>query len=153
MQVLGGEKGIGLNPESEQEKRCCLLLCKTVQKVSGFTWSDVTITQYLFFGLLYPSTSSVCPFWRRESIWRQSWWEQYSPFMALHVEEVSLVFKVSFTGWHLLLSFYIRTGGSRKEITEHWEWLEQNLLQTLSIFENENDITTFVRGKIQVVAY
>ncbi|MBW02283.1 TBC1 domain family member 9, partial [Eschrichtius robustus] len=39
--------------------------------------------------------------------------------------------------------------GSRKEITEHWEWLEQNLLQTLSIFENENDITTFVRGKIQ----
>lgn len=48
--------------------------------------------------------------------------------------------------YHLI----IRTGGSRKEITEHWEWLEQNLLQTLSIFENENDITTFVRGKIQV---
>uniref|UniRef100_A0A803VSP7 TBC1 domain family member 9 n=1 Tax=Ficedula albicollis TaxID=59894 RepID=A0A803VSP7_FICAL len=43
--------------------------------------------------------------------------------------------------------FYI--GCSRKEITEHWEWLEQNLLQTLSIFENENDINTFVRGKIQ----
>ncbi|ETE68645.1 TBC1 domain family member 9, partial [Ophiophagus hannah] len=41
------------------------------------------------------------------------------------------------------------TGCSRKEITEHWEWLEQNLLQTLSIFENENDINTFVRGKIQ----
>ncbi|KAL0202921.1 hypothetical protein M9458_000939, partial [Cirrhinus mrigala] len=38
---------------------------------------------------------------------------------------------------------------SRKEITENWEWLEQNLLQTLSIFENENDITTFVKGKIQ----
>ncbi|XP_066574485.1 TBC1 domain family member 9 isoform X2 [Amia ocellicauda] len=43
----------------------------------------------------------------------------------------------------------IAHGGSRKEITEHWEWLEQNLLQTLSIFENENDITTFVKGKIQ----
>ncbi|KAM9142502.1 TBC1 domain family member 9 isoform 2-T2 [Pangshura tecta] len=40
-------------------------------------------------------------------------------------------------------------GCSRKEITEHWEWLEQNLLQTLSVFENENDINTFVRGKIQ----
>lgn len=50
-------------------------------------------------------------------------------------------------------SLYIHTGGSRKEITEHWEWLEQNLLQTLSIFENENDITTFVRGKIQVLVY
>uniref|UniRef100_A0A3Q4GS45 TBC1 domain family, member 9 (with GRAM domain) n=1 Tax=Neolamprologus brichardi TaxID=32507 RepID=A0A3Q4GS45_NEOBR len=41
------------------------------------------------------------------------------------------------------------TGTSRKEITEHWEWLEHNLLQTLSIFENENDITTFVKGKVQ----
>ncbi|MGH0150148.1 UNVERIFIED_CONTAM: hypothetical protein FKN15_076885 [Acipenser sinensis] len=40
-------------------------------------------------------------------------------------------------------------GGSWKEIIEHWEWLEQNLLQTLSIFENENDITTFVKGKVQ----
>lgn len=42
-------------------------------------------------------------------------------------------------------------GSSRKEITEHWEWLEHNLLQTLSIFENENDITTFVKGKVQVI--
>ncbi|KAM5255694.1 TBC1 domain family member 9 isoform 2-T2 [Ctenodactylus gundi] len=49
-----------------------------------------------------------------------------------------------------LVYWTIACGGSRKEITEHWEWLEQNLLQTLSIFENENDITTFVRGKIQV---
>lgn len=46
--------------------------------------------------------------------------------------------------------FVLVIGCSRKEITEHWEWLEQNLLQTLSIFENENDINTFVRGKIQV---
>lgn len=51
------------------------------------------------------------------------------------------------------LGFVLYTGCSRKEITEHWEWLEQNLLQTLSIFENENDINTFVRGKIQVVKY
>nr|XP_023655199.1 TBC1 domain family member 9-like [Paramormyrops kingsleyae] len=48
-----------------------------------------------------------------------------------------------------LVYWTIAHGSSRKEITEHWEWLEQNLLQTLSIFENENDITTFVRGKIQ----
>uniref|UniRef100_A0AAY4CAR8 TBC1 domain family member 9B n=1 Tax=Denticeps clupeoides TaxID=299321 RepID=A0AAY4CAR8_9TELE len=43
----------------------------------------------------------------------------------------------------------IACGSSRKEITEHWEWLEANLLQTLSIFDNEDDITTFVKGKIQ----
>jgi hypothetical protein len=36
------------------------------------------------------------------------------------------------------------------EITTHWEWLEANLLQTLSIFENDEDISTFVKGKISV---
>ncbi|XP_033016713.1 TBC1 domain family member 9 [Lacerta agilis] len=48
-----------------------------------------------------------------------------------------------------MIYWTIACGCSRKEITEHWEWLEQNLLQTLSIFENENDINTFVKGKIQ----
>uniref|UniRef100_A0A4W5NCD3 TBC1 domain family member 9 n=1 Tax=Hucho hucho TaxID=62062 RepID=A0A4W5NCD3_9TELE len=48
-----------------------------------------------------------------------------------------------------VIYWIIAHGCSRKEITEHWEWLEQNLLQTLSIFENENDITTFVKGKVQ----
>ncbi|XP_041706703.1 TBC1 domain family member 9B isoform X1 [Coregonus clupeaformis] len=42
----------------------------------------------------------------------------------------------------------IACGSSRKEVTEHWEWLETNLLQTLSIFDNDEDITTFVKGKI-----
>ncbi|XP_053734267.1 TBC1 domain family member 9B [Synchiropus splendidus] len=42
----------------------------------------------------------------------------------------------------------IACGSSRKEITGHWEWLETNLLQTISIFESDDDITTFVRGKI-----
>uniref|UniRef100_A0A7N8XFP4 TBC1 domain family member 9B n=1 Tax=Mastacembelus armatus TaxID=205130 RepID=A0A7N8XFP4_9TELE len=42
----------------------------------------------------------------------------------------------------------IACGSSRKEITEHWDWLESNLLQTISIFDNDEDITTFVKGKI-----
>ncbi|KAM4621446.1 TBC1 domain family member 9B isoform 2-T2 [Polymixia lowei] len=42
----------------------------------------------------------------------------------------------------------IASGSCRKEITAHWEWLETNLLQTLSIFDNDEDITTFVKGKI-----
>lgn len=42
------------------------------------------------------------------------------------------------------------SGSSRKEITEHWDWLESNLLQTISIFESDEDIITFVKGKICV---
>ncbi|XP_062416437.1 TBC1 domain family member 9B isoform X2 [Pungitius pungitius] len=42
----------------------------------------------------------------------------------------------------------VACGSSRKEITEHWEWLESNLLQTISIFDNDEDVTTFVKGKI-----
>uniref|UniRef100_UPI0037E83F47 TBC1 domain family member 9B isoform X3 n=1 Tax=Semicossyphus pulcher TaxID=241346 RepID=UPI0037E83F47 len=42
----------------------------------------------------------------------------------------------------------IACASSRKEITEHWDWLETNLLQTISIFDNDEDVTTFVKGKI-----
>ncbi|XP_047441036.1 TBC1 domain family member 9B isoform X2 [Mugil cephalus] len=42
----------------------------------------------------------------------------------------------------------VACGSSRKEITEHWDWLESNLLQTVSIFDNDEDVATFVKGKI-----
>ncbi|XP_034038116.1 TBC1 domain family member 9B isoform X2 [Thalassophryne amazonica] len=42
----------------------------------------------------------------------------------------------------------IASGSSRKEITQHWDWLESNLLQTISIFDSDEDVVTFVRGKI-----
>lgn len=45
---------------------------------------------------------------------------------------------------------FCSSGSSRKEITEHWDWLESNLLQTISIFESDEDIVTFVKGKICV---
>uniref|UniRef100_A0A8C5E875 TBC1 domain family member 9 n=1 Tax=Gouania willdenowi TaxID=441366 RepID=A0A8C5E875_GOUWI len=61
-----------------------------------------------------------------------------APYRILYQTPESLVYSI------------IAHGTSRKEITEHWEWLEHNMLQTLSIFENENDITTFVKGKVQV---
>uniref|UniRef100_A0A8C5G6K1 TBC1 domain family member 9 n=1 Tax=Gouania willdenowi TaxID=441366 RepID=A0A8C5G6K1_GOUWI len=60
-----------------------------------------------------------------------------APYRILYQTPESLVYSI------------IAHGTSRKEITEHWEWLEHNMLQTLSIFENENDITTFVKGKVQ----
>ncbi|XP_078100537.1 TBC1 domain family member 9B isoform X2 [Sander vitreus] len=46
------------------------------------------------------------------------------------------------------LFWSVACGSSRKEITEHWDWLEANLLQTVSIFDNDQDVTTFVKGKI-----
>lgn len=36
-----------------------------------------------------------------------------------------------------------------QDITEDWEWLEKNMIETLSTFDNENEITEFVRCKIE----
>ncbi|XP_078509668.1 TBC1 domain family member 9B isoform X2 [Lissotriton helveticus] len=60
-----------------------------------------------------------------------------APYRILHQTQESQIY------------WTVACGSSRKEITAHWEWLENNLLQTLSIFDNEDDITTFVKGKIQ----
>lgn len=45
---------------------------------------------------------------------------------------------------------YFSIGSSREEITEHWEWLEHNVMKTLSVFDSNEDITSFVQGKIRV---
>uniref|UniRef100_A0A671L6E1 TBC1 domain family member 9B-like n=1 Tax=Sinocyclocheilus anshuiensis TaxID=1608454 RepID=A0A671L6E1_9TELE len=63
---------------------------------------------------------------------------------------LSMAFRYFIHHWLILMDGCVCvSGSSRKEITEHWEWLETNLLQTLSIFDNDDDITTFVKGKIQ----
>ncbi|XP_019522025.1 PREDICTED: TBC1 domain family member 8 [Hipposideros armiger] len=46
----------------------------------------------------------------------------------------------------------IATGATLEEINEHWDWLEQNLLHTLSVFDNKEDIASFVKGKVKVGA-
>uniref|UniRef100_UPI00358F6515 TBC1 domain family member 9-like isoform X2 n=1 Tax=Myxine glutinosa TaxID=7769 RepID=UPI00358F6515 len=60
-----------------------------------------------------------------------------SPFRILHQTSESQIY------------WAIASGGSRQEVTEHWHWLEQNLLQTLSVFETDEDTTEFVKGKVQ----
>uniref|UniRef100_A0A8D2JG73 TBC1 domain family member 8 n=1 Tax=Varanus komodoensis TaxID=61221 RepID=A0A8D2JG73_VARKO len=45
----------------------------------------------------------------------------------------------------------IATGATTEEINHHWEWLEQNLLHTLPVFDNKEDIVSFVRGKIKAL--
>ncbi|XP_058040812.1 TBC1 domain family member 8 isoform X2 [Ahaetulla prasina] len=49
------------------------------------------------------------------------------------------------------LYWAIAIGATVEEINHHWEWLEQNLLHTLSVFDNKEDIVSFVRGKIKAL--
>ncbi|NXN79056.1 TBC8B protein, partial [Bombycilla garrulus] len=60
-----------------------------------------------------------------------------APFRILHQTPDSQVY------WS------IACGSSREEITEHWEWLEHNVMKTLSVFDSNDDITSFVQGKIR----
>ncbi|KAI1234781.1 TBC1 domain family member 8B, partial [Lamprotornis superbus] len=60
-----------------------------------------------------------------------------APFRILHQTPDSQVY------WS------IACGSSREEITEHWEWLEHNVMKTLSVFDSNEDITSFVQGKIR----
>nr|XP_035943836.1 TBC1 domain family member 8 isoform X5 [Halichoerus grypus] len=43
------------------------------------------------------------------------------------------------------------TGATLEEINQHWDWLEQNLLHTLSVFDNKDDIASFVKGKVKAL--
>ncbi|XP_065279748.1 TBC1 domain family member 8 [Emys orbicularis] len=45
----------------------------------------------------------------------------------------------------------IAAGATLEEINQHWEWLEQNLLHTLSVFDNKEDIVSFVKGKVKAL--
>ncbi|XP_038630605.1 TBC1 domain family member 8B [Scyliorhinus canicula] len=43
----------------------------------------------------------------------------------------------------------IACGANSEEINKHWEWLEQNVMAILSVFDSNEDITSFVQGKIR----
>nr|XP_023438363.2 TBC1 domain family member 8 isoform X2 [Dasypus novemcinctus] len=45
----------------------------------------------------------------------------------------------------------VATGATLEEISQHWDWLEQNLLHTLSVFDNKEDIASFVKGKVKAL--
>ncbi|KAI4577014.1 hypothetical protein MJT46_002849 [Ovis ammon polii x Ovis aries] len=45
----------------------------------------------------------------------------------------------------------IACGATLEEIDQHWDWLEQNLLHTLSVFDNKDDIASFVKGKVKAL--
>ncbi|XP_014852308.1 PREDICTED: TBC1 domain family member 8B isoform X1 [Poecilia mexicana] len=43
----------------------------------------------------------------------------------------------------------IACGVTKEEIDQHWDWLQQNIMRTLSVFDSTEDITSFVQGKIR----
>lgn len=47
----------------------------------------------------------------------------------------------------------VGSGVTQEEIVQHWDWLQQNIMRTLSVFDSSEDITSFVQGKIRVRTY
>lgn len=48
------------------------------------------------------------------------------------------------------VSVAFRSGAAMEEVNKHWDWLAHNLLHSLSVFENKEDVASFVRGKVKV---
>nr|XP_006825194.1 PREDICTED: TBC1 domain family member 9-like [Saccoglossus kowalevskii] len=61
------------------------------------------------------------------------------PYRILHQTPNSEVFWTVSTSLH------------KREILHHWEWLEQNVMQILGAFEDEDDATEFVKCKIESI--
>ncbi|XP_059198701.1 TBC1 domain family member 8 [Centropristis striata] len=47
------------------------------------------------------------------------------------------------------VSWVIASGAAIEEVNKHWDWLLHNLLHSLSVFENKEDVASFVRGKVK----
>ncbi|NP_001107709.2 TBC1 domain family member 8B [Xenopus tropicalis] len=60
-----------------------------------------------------------------------------APFRILHQTPDSQVY------WS------VACGATKEEILKHWEWLENNVMKTLPVFDSSDDITSFVQGKIR----
>ncbi|XP_072300071.1 TBC1 domain family member 8 [Eucyclogobius newberryi] len=47
------------------------------------------------------------------------------------------------------ISWVIASGAAIEEVSQHWDWLARNLLRSLSVFENKDDLASFVKGKVK----
>uniref|UniRef100_A0A7N5ZR74 TBC1 domain family member 8 n=1 Tax=Anabas testudineus TaxID=64144 RepID=A0A7N5ZR74_ANATE len=47
------------------------------------------------------------------------------------------------------ISWVIASGAAIEEVKKHWDWLVHNLLHSLSVFENKDDVASFVKGKVK----
>lgn len=44
----------------------------------------------------------------------------------------------------------VASGAAVEEVNKHWNWLVHNVLHSLSVFENKEDVASFVKGKVKV---
>ncbi|XP_059170667.1 TBC1 domain family member 9B-like isoform X2 [Physella acuta] len=47
------------------------------------------------------------------------------------------------------LSYSIAEANNKREIQTHWEWLEVNVVNTCAAFDNDDDVTEFIKCKIE----
>ncbi|XP_052004427.1 TBC1 domain family member 8-like [Xyrauchen texanus] len=47
------------------------------------------------------------------------------------------------------VSWVIASGVTLEEVLRHWKWLDQNLMPYMSVFENKEDASSFVLGKVK----
>ncbi|CAG5123663.1 unnamed protein product, partial [Candidula unifasciata] len=47
------------------------------------------------------------------------------------------------------LSYSVAETNNKKDVQEHWEWLETNVVNILETFENRDEITAFIKCKIE----
>uniref|UniRef100_A0A671WW22 TBC1 domain family member 8B n=1 Tax=Sparus aurata TaxID=8175 RepID=A0A671WW22_SPAAU len=64
-----------------------------------------------------------------------------APFRILHHTPDSQVY------WSIACG--MSQSVTKEEIVQHWDWLQQNIMRTLSVFDSSEDITSFVQGKIR----
>lgn len=47
------------------------------------------------------------------------------------------------------VSWVIASGATIDEVLKHWKWLDQNILPYMAVFENKDDASSFVLGKVK----
>ncbi|XP_056610180.1 TBC1 domain family member 8 [Triplophysa dalaica] len=47
------------------------------------------------------------------------------------------------------VSWVIASGVTLEEVQRHWKWLEHNIMPYMAVFENKEDVASFVQGKVK----
>uniref|UniRef100_A0A1I7XSK3 GRAM domain-containing protein n=1 Tax=Heterorhabditis bacteriophora TaxID=37862 RepID=A0A1I7XSK3_HETBA len=67
----------------------------------------------------------------------------------IHISIGELYFNYLHKNVITYLSLVLAVAVHRKEIIDHWEWIEKNIMPTLAAFTNEKDVRRFVLCKVE----